>query len=116
MSAGSAETEADGNAEMLPRTLDGFPVHPDDRLTSLSEFIGELAAAVTAEPQDGEAWLTLAELSVGLPFELDLLEVDGRIVLDAAPPTQHTETTVMPVLHQLTLRIEADHGDSGLES
>ena len=94
------------------RTLTGFPVHPDDRLPSLAELVGSLAEAAATSDDGGPQGLFLSDLRLELPLELDLLEEAGRLALDAAPPLQRTETTVMPVWHRLAVHIEADHGDS----
>ena len=95
------------------RTLTGFAVHPDDRLPSLAQLVISLAEAAVLAGAGPEPGLFLSDLRLELPLELDLLDVGGRVVLDAAPPLQRTETTVMPVWHQVAVHIEADHGDSG---
>lgn len=52
------------------------------------------------------------EVKLELPIELDVaVEEDGRVLLASAPPTQHVETTYMPVFHQLRLTVTPD-GDS----
>ena len=47
-------------------------------------------------------------LRVSLPFEMDVLVgKTGRVLLAGGPPAYYIETSVMPVFHQLTLRVES---------
>lgn len=100
-------------------------IHDEDRLPALSTFLAVLAEAVQIDAADAtavpESDLCITRLSVSLPFELNLLDEAGGFALDAAPPTQRTRTTVLPVLHQLTLTIlhedeVADDGRIGIET
>jgi hypothetical protein len=80
----------------------------DSALPSLAEFVAEVSGAEAASDAD----LTVSELSVDLPIELRL-SVDGGSVtsIAAGPPTQRTETSVMPVFHQLRLTLALDDGE-----
>jgi hypothetical protein len=59
----------------------------------------------------GDEVLAVSEIKLDLPFELDLLQEQGAWQLDAAPPTQKIETTVMPVWHRLRLRVSLENGE-----
>jgi hypothetical protein len=100
-----------------------------DRLPSLAEFLGELVGAAQVEPELGDVFgspdaaqrnpgfgLAVSEIKADLPFELDLIEEQGAWQLDAAPPTQKIETSVMPVLHRLRIRVVLDDGERGLDT
>jgi hypothetical protein len=88
-----------------------------DRLPSLAEFLGEVASAAGVEPEGaGAEQLAVSEIKVDLPFELDLVQSDGAWQLDAAPPTQWIETTVMPVWHRIRLRVTLDDGERSLDT
>jgi hypothetical protein len=74
------------------------------------------ALAVAAEPivdaQSGTG-MFVDSLQISLPFEMDVhVDDDGHISLAGSPPTQYTETTILPVFHQLKLRVatEISHG------
>ncbi len=73
----------------------------------VSDFMEVLEAAAE------EAWLgnaSLEEVAIELPLELELDVRGGRVeAVRASPPTQRTETTVMPVLHRLRLRGGVDY-------
>lgn len=94
-----------------PRMID-----PSDRLPGLAEFLGELASAASVDPDSaGEETVQVSEIKVDLPIELNLLQERGVWQLDASPPTQQVETTVMPVWHRVRLRVTVDDGGSNLE-
>ncbi len=62
----------------------------------------------TEDPEALEllAGLTIEELRLDLPIELDVLvDENGQVELQSAPPTQQIETSVMPVLHRLMVRM-----------
>ncbi len=69
-------------------------------LTSLGEGLGDRAER-------------LERLMIETPLELTVLAVDGEesLVLETAPPTQRIETSFMPVLHSLQVRIEPRERD-----
>lgn len=87
-----------------------------DRLPSLADFLGELVGAVSVEPEaGGEVMFAVGEIKADMPFELDVLQEQGVWQLDAAPPTQKIETTVMPVFHRLRIRVSLDDGERSLD-
>ena len=58
--------------------------------------------------------LRLDEARLDLPIELDVGVTDeGTVALAGAPPTQHVETTYMPVFHRISLSIRADEDLDG---
>lgn len=63
----------------------------------------------TAEESGG---LLVEEVRLELPVELRV-EVDehGQVRVSGAPPTQHVETTVMPVFHRMSLRVTRNDGE-----
>jgi len=85
----------------------------DSPLAALAELVAA-CADVTGDPLDagrehvaGEAGLRVSELVVESPLEMGIRADDhGVVELVAAPPRQAMETTVMPVLHRIRLRVE----------
>jgi hypothetical protein len=76
-------------------------LHPLDLLPGLAETVGLLA-----EPAlEGEG-MVVERLALDLPFEMQVLREGGGIALTASPPTQKTETSIMPVWHRLALTVE----------
>jgi hypothetical protein len=69
---------------------------------------------VDADPRE-EGIVSISEMNIDLPFELDLLQESDAWQLDAAPPTQKIETTVMPVWHRLRLRVTVENGERSFE-
>ncbi|BAY95257.1 MULTISPECIES: hypothetical protein [unclassified Tolypothrix] len=63
------------------------------------------------DPQTGFAMM-IAQLTVDMPIELKVtVNNDGTVNLKASPPTQMVKTSVMPVFHQMQLRIVREDGD-----
>ena len=59
-------------------------------------------------PETGQV-LTVEQIKVDMPIELRVSVDDaGQVTLKGAAPTQRTETTVLPVFHQMQLRIVED--------
>jgi hypothetical protein len=53
--------------------------------------------------------MRMERAAIDTPIELDVLvEDDGTVSLVGAPPTQHVETTYMPVFHHIDLVVTAD--------
>jgi len=90
-------------------------IDPSDRLPTLAGFLSELATAASVDADSpGEESILVSEIKVDLPIELNLLQEQGVWQLDASPPSQKTETTVMPVWHRVRLRVTLD-GERNLE-
>jgi len=81
-----------------------------EALPALADFIRTMAALdATGEGTGGVVVVTGVELD--LPVELEVrIGDDGRPRIGASPPTQIVETSVMPVLHRLAVRIDAEEG------
>ena len=104
----------------LPLAPDADDAWVDEALAPFQAFVSALAA--TAEPLGGESvgmrtfiesLRVFSHLRVSLPFEMDVLVGDsGYVRLAGGPPACYTETSVRPVFHQLTLRVEGEaaHG------
>ena len=79
-------------------------LHPFGRLF---EGIADLDAHL-AEPEAGVAFV-LDRADVATPIEVDaIVGEDGAVTLTSAPPTQHVETTYMPVLHRVRMTVAVD--------
>lgn len=107
-------------------------IFESDRLPALADFLGEVASAASVEPEvAGDAMLAgspdaaqlnpgfglvVSEIKVDLPIELDLVEEQGAWQLDAAPPTQLMETSVMPVLHRVRMTVSLDNGERSFDT
>ncbi|HEX6367476.1 MAG TPA: hypothetical protein VF006_01010 [Longimicrobium sp.] len=86
------------------------------RLPSLAEmvlaFSGFDGGGVRGEDEDDEMaydGVEMEALRLELPVELQVdVDDDGRPRIGLAPPTQTTETTILPVFHRMTIAIERD--------
>ncbi len=53
--------------------------------------------------------LRIEQIRLDLPLEIRVqIDADGGLQVLGSPPTQRTETTILPVFHRLTLRVERD--------
>ncbi|MCU0567013.1 MAG: hypothetical protein MUF49_10495 [Oculatellaceae cyanobacterium Prado106] len=61
-----------------------------------------------ADPTSGMAQI-IEQVDIDMPVEI-YIEVDdqGQVHLTGSPPTQRTETTFLPIFHQMKLRISRD--------
>jgi hypothetical protein len=86
------------------------------RLPSLAEMVlaftwfdgGELRGEGDEDEMAYDG-VDLEALRLNLPVELQVeVDDDGRPRIGVAPPTQTTETTILPVFHRMTIAIERD--------
>jgi hypothetical protein len=88
------------------------PTDEDDLLLPVAELIHDLANYEQPfDPKTGQA-MTIEQIRLDMPIELRVgVDNDGTVHLKGAPPTQRTETTIMPVFHRMKLRITQYHDD-----
>ncbi len=82
----------------------------DEALVPLASLIEGLAA-VGGQQRDEQLGVSMSieSMKLDLPVELDILTDDnGQVIIGGAPPTQYTETTIMPVFHQLKMTVVND--------
>lgn len=84
-----------------------------DALLPFSDLIATLAdyEKQRIDSDTGQV-LTVEAIAVHMPVELRVsVDDSGQVTLKGSPPTQRTETAVLPVFHQMKLRIvEARYG------
>jgi hypothetical protein len=79
----------------------------DEAMLGMGEFVSQMTD-VEGDLSDEETQtaLRVESVSMSMPIQLDLLvEEDGGVILGASPPIYYTETTFMPVFHQLTINL-----------
>jgi hypothetical protein len=85
----------------MDRSADSRRLEPDEPLPALGDLVGALFEDVVAVDASDDG-AHVEALVVELPIEIDPDLTQVR----CSPPTTYTETTVMPVFHRLTLRLE----------
>jgi hypothetical protein len=83
----------------------------DESLLHFSAFVESLTADLGGRLTDDDdiASMSVEEVLVTMPVELEInIDENAHVVVGGAPPTQRTETSVMPVFHRLTLRLVRD--------
>ena len=88
---------------------------PDELHLPFGRFLGELVdiEAQVSDLPDVQA-LSIEQIRVDLPVEMRLeVGSDGRLQVLGSPPTQRTETTILPVFHRLVLRVVRDATNDG---
>ena len=81
-----------------------------DPLLPLAELVHTLAdyEKQRVDPETGQV-LTVEAIKLEMPVELRVMvDEAGQVTLKGAPPTQRTATTVLPVFHQMQIRIVED--------
>lgn len=82
----------------------------DDILMPFADLVQELVAynGYLEDPASGHA-MTIERVKLNMPVEIRVtVDDDGTIRLKGSPPTQLTETTIMPVFHQLQMEVMRD--------
>lgn len=80
----------------------------DEAFLEISDFVQELA---DMEGQVGSeaigVSMEIEKATMELPVELDIqVDDQGKVYLGAIPPMYYVETTIMPVFHQIKLKVE----------
>jgi hypothetical protein len=93
---------------------DLVPVPDDWSLPPIASLVAALADIDEAAAVLSDDTITIEELSVASPIELEVvIEDDGALRLTGSTPTQWTETTVLPVFHAIRLTIARSDGGQG---
>lgn len=86
--------------------------HIDSMLTDFASFVYSMADLAIDDP--AEVVIQITGVKVNLPIELEILvDEEGKVRIDSAPPTQRIETSFMPVFHQIGLKVISENGESG---
>ncbi|MEP1079876.1 hypothetical protein NDI52_31195 [Leptolyngbya sp. PL-A3] len=73
-----------------------------EQLADFTDPLEDLATGQTLE---------IERVNIDLPIELNIsVNDEGNVTLRSSPPTQTTETTILPVFHRLSLQIIATDG------
>ncbi len=87
-----------------------IPNDNDSLLMPFSQLIHDLVDynKHLEEPILGQV-MTVEQVKLDMPVEINIAVDDqGKVTLNGSPPTQRTETTILPVFHQLKLRVVRD--------
>lgn len=86
----------------------------DEAMLSLGEFVSQMTDLDGyIIDTDNSTAMHLEQVKLSIPIQLDLLvRGDGSLILGGSPPLYYTETTILPVFHQLdvTIKLEKDDG------
>ena len=101
------------------RSPDGSAEGPviDEAMLEMGEFIVQVSdfEGHLFDP-DSLTSFQLEEVDLSMPVQLDLLvQDDGEVTLGSSPPLYYADTTIMPVFHQMKVKIrvtkkEMTHG------
>lgn len=83
----------------------------DFALPDLGDFVAGLVELEEPDVPEGAVVPTVESITIELPIELTLESAaGGELKTRCGPPTQYTSTSVMPVFHQLRMRIVPHDG------
>ena len=80
----------------------------DEAMLEMADLLSQMNGS-EEDLASGEYGFTLYPESIFLdmPLQLDIQKTeDGRMVIGGSPPLYYVETTIMPVFHQLRMKIE----------
>lgn len=88
------------------------PAFDEMQFPPLSQLVGSWMEGVGETAREGEDALWVDEIAVDIPFEMRLSEgaSEGSLRVLGSPPTQRTETSVLPVWHRLSVRYVLEEG------
>ncbi len=73
-----------------------------------ANIIAYVDVAGVIEDEDAGIRMSIEELSIETPIELDVrVTADGAVIIGCAPPIYPVERTIEPVLHTLRIRAAA---------
>lgn len=93
--------------------IDAAETSFDDALLPFAQFVSGLSNVGESlrDERMGIA-MTVENIAIDLPVELEIIvDENGKVALAGAPPTQQTETTILPVLHQLRINLVSNNGE-----
>jgi hypothetical protein len=86
---------------------------PENETPDFADLIYELVnyGMEMTDPTTGLT-LTLDQININMPIEFNAIVNEiGQVTLQGSPPTQRTETTFLPVFHQMRLQIVRDDAE-----
>jgi hypothetical protein len=79
----------------------------DETMLEWSDFISQMTEVdgYLRDDEMGTA-MQLEKVEMSMPIQLDLhVAEDGRVILGGSPPLYYVDTTILPVFHQLSIKI-----------
>ena len=86
----------------------------DEAMLSLAEFVSQMTDVDgSIMDADNPTAMHVKQVQLSIPIQLDLLvKDDGSVILGGSPPLYYTETTILPVFHQLDVTIKLEKDDA----
>lgn len=104
------------NDKSLPQESDSLI---DEAMLDMGEFLSQMTDVDGyLFDRDTRAAMQIERVNMSMPIQLDLLvNDDGSVALGGSPPLYYTETSFLPVFHQLTLTViveeKTNHKNNG---
>ncbi len=84
----------------------------DEALVPLSSLIEGLTAGGQMKNEEFGLSMSVEQVKLDLPIELEIVtNEDGPVIIGGAPPTQHIETSILPVFHRIKLTMVKKSGE-----
>ncbi|MEM9276381.1 MAG: hypothetical protein AAGA80_26030 [Cyanobacteria bacterium P01_F01_bin.143] len=102
--------------EPLDKQIDFIPTTPEAEIfvDSLQQPFAELIHDLVnygmhIEDENSGLAIAVEDVSLDMPVEIGVtVDDEGKVTLHGSPPTQLTETTTLPVFHQMKLKVVRD--------
>ena len=87
----------------------------DEAMLHLSDFVSQMTDVEGyVRDDDDAAAMLLQRVKLSIPLQVDFhVKEDGSVILGSSPPLYYTETTFLPVFHQLDITIKIEKNDAG---
>jgi len=82
----------------------------DDLQQPFSELVHDLVDyGMYVEDTDSGLTMTVENVNLDMPVEIGItVDDNGKVILNGSPPTQRTKTTILPVFHQMKIKVVRD--------
>lgn len=102
--------------EPVDKQIDFISANPEEQvfadslLQPFSELVHDLVDyGMYLEDENSGLSMTVENVNLDMPVEIGItVDDDGKVQLKGSPPSQRTKTTILPVFHQMKIKVVRD--------
>jgi len=78
---------------------------PEKQYGEIDEELRPFSVLLEGLADIQEPAMNVEQVKLDVPYEIEVIDEDGKLTLGSAPPTQPIETTFMPVINRMRVTI-----------